>query len=61
MDEKDKEIKLLKHQLNRLRCFLWMNIPSYSCSKRKIKNIDIWNYFDKKDPKQLNREKNNER
>lgn len=55
--DKDKEIELLKHQLNRLRCFLWMNMSSYSCSKRKIKNIDIWNYFDKKDPKQLNREK----
>lgn len=49
MNEKDKEIELLKHQLNRLRCFLWMNMPSYSCSKRKMKNIDIWNYFDKKE------------
>lgn len=48
-EQKDKEIELLKHQLNRLRCFLWMNMPSYSCSKRKMKNIEIWKYFNKKE------------
>lgn len=55
MDEKDKEIELLRHQLNRLRCFLWMNMPTYSCFKRKISNIDIWDYFNKKDPKRTNK------
>lgn len=47
--------ELLRHQLNRLRCFLWMNMPTYSCSKRKISNIDIWDYFNKKDPKKITR------
>lgn len=54
MDEKDKEIELLKHQLNRLRCFMWLHKTNFK-TKRKLTNIDIWDYFDKKDPKQLKR------
>ena len=54
MDEKDKEIELLKHQLNRLRCFMWLHKTNVK-TKRKLSNFEIWEYFDKKNPKQLKR------
>lgn len=54
MDEKDKEIELLKHRLNRLRCFMWLHKTNVK-TKRKLSNFEIWEYFDKKDPKQLKR------
>lgn len=40
MDEKDKEIALLKHQLNRLRCFMWLHKTNFK-TRRKLTNIDI--------------------
>lgn len=55
MDEKDKEIALLKHQLNRLRCFMWLHKTNFK-TRRKMTNIDIWDYFNKKDPKQLKKQ-----
>ena len=54
MDEKDKEIELLRHQLNRLHCFMWMHKTNFRTG-RKLSNIDIWDYFNKKDPKRLKR------
>lgn len=55
---KDEEITLLRHQLNRLRCFMWLHETNFK-TKRKLSNIDIFDYFDKKDPKQINRGKQN--
>lgn len=54
LEAKDKEIALLKHQLNRLRCFMWLHKTNFKI-KRKLTNIDIWDYFNKKDPKQIKR------
>lgn len=53
MTDKEK-IALLEHQLNRLRCFMWLHKTSFK-TKRKLSNFEIYDYFDKKDPKRLNR------
>lgn len=39
---------------NRLRCFMWLHKTNVK-TKRKLSNFEIWEYFDKKDPKQLKR------